>query len=294
MRGIFADFHCDGIEGVLHEKLGGFAVPRKALEGLARKVAEQGVRILTGVEVTGFDLQRGVVRAVETNHGRIRPELVIIGAGPWSGHFWRMLGLPEQINGRPMWTYWQLREGTVCTADPYVANNNAIAPVIHLDHSVPLISQDGRQITPGAWGIYWKMDHSGGVQGGGVPTYLGTSAEIEPYSRARSEVDTEFQDYFRAGLAWAMDRFRKPLQDQQRPNGGIGCFTPDNYPILDFVRSNVYLIADSNHGFKLLGAGKEVAKMLTSGPRRSLQPFRLNRYLTGDLHPSSRSPFPWN
>ena len=109
-------------------------------------------------------------------------------------------------------------------------------------------------------------------------------------------MDSGFQRYFRAGLAWAMDRFRNDGgRDQQRPNGGIGCFTPDNYPIIDFVKPNVFLIADSNHGFKLLGAGKEVAQMIADGqPRRSLEAFRLSRYATGQLHPTSRSPFPWN
>jgi glycine/D-amino acid oxidase-like deaminating enzyme len=150
-------------------------------------------------------------------------------------------------------------------------------------------------VDPGPWGIYWKKDATG-VQGGGVPVPLGPAAEIEPYGRASHEVDSGFQHYFRAGLAWAMDRFRADGgRDQQRPNGGIGCFTPDNYPIIDFVKPNVFLIADSNHGFKLLGAGKEVAQMIADGqPRRSLEAFRLSRYITGRLHPTSQSPFPWN
>jgi hypothetical protein len=63
---------------------------------------------------------------------------------------------------------------------------------------------------------------------------------------------------------------------------------------MDFALPNAYIIADSNHGFKLLGAGKEVAKMLLNGPRASLEAFRFSRYAEGKLHPSSQSPFPWN
>jgi glycine/D-amino acid oxidase-like deaminating enzyme len=305
MRTMFSDFHCEGIEAVLHEELGGYAAPRQTVAGLRKKVLEQGVRILDGVEVTGFDTQAGGVTAVETNRGKIRADLVIIGAGPWAGHFWKMLGLPPAIDclardggmvSRPMWTYWQLREGSIETDKPFLQDDGGIAPVIHLDHSIPLVdSESGEQIDPGPWGIYWKKD-STGVQGGGVPIPLGTSAEIDPYGRACSQVDAEFQRYFRAGLAWAMDRFKSNGgQDQLRPNGGIGCFTPDNYPIIDFVKPNVFLIADSNHGFKLLGVGKEVAGTIVGGqPRASLLPFALSRYATGKLHPSSRSPFPWN
>jgi glycine/D-amino acid oxidase-like deaminating enzyme len=305
MQTIFSDFHCEGIEGVLHEEIGGFATPPKTIAGLRKKAIESGVRILSGVEVTGFDLQSSGVSAVETSHGRIRTELVVIGAGPWSGHFWKMLGLPPAVDCRypdgrtvskPMWTYWQLREGSVVTEKPFLQNDGRIAPVIHLDHGIPLVDpKSGEQVDPGPWGIYWKKDATG-VQGGGVPTALGNSTEIEPYGRACPEVDTEFQRYFRAGLAWAMDRFRTDgSEDQKRPNGGIGCFTPDNYPIIDFVKPNVVLIADSNHGFKLLGVGKEVACSIVTGqPRAALQPFRFSRYAAGAPHPSSQSPFPWN
>src|SRR5437867_1909352 len=114
MRRLLGDFHCEGVEGVLHEKLGGFAVPRKTIAGLRQKAIERGVRIFSGVEVTGFDLGPAGVTAVETNHGRIRTDAIIIGAGPWSGHFWKMLGLPSTVElkapdgrvvTRPMWTY---------------------------------------------------------------------------------------------------------------------------------------------------------------------------------------------
>jgi hypothetical protein len=179
--------------------------------------------------------------------------------------------------------------------EPFLQDDGNIAPVIHLDHSIPFVDcQTGDLIEPGAWGIYWKKDAMG-VQGGGVPIRLGTRPEIEPYGRALKEVDAEFQRYFRAGLGWAIDRFKvRPGRDQRRPNGGIGCFIPGNYLIIDFLRLDVLRIADSNHGFKLLGIGKEVAHLIVHGPPRSLQPFRFSRYATGDLHANSQSPFSWN
>lgn len=305
MKAMYGDFHCEGIEGVLHEHDGGFSTPPKAVQGLTKKVEEQGIRLYRGVEVLGFDLQGGAVRGVRTNHGTIRPGLVVIGAGPWARHFWRMLDLPPiarlkapdgRIFERAMFTYWSLREGSVRTEQPYRKDDGKPGPVIHLDHSIPLIDPDTKQqIHPGPWGIYWKQDATG-VQGGGLPIPLGENVNIEPYGRANHDMDVEFQRYFGAGLAWAMDRFRGNgrAADVPRPNGGIGCFTPDNYPIIDMVNSNTFFIADSNHGFKMLGAGKEVAAQIFEGRRRSLYPFRLARFEEGDLHPTSHSPFPWN
>ena len=59
------------------------------------------MRIFTGVEVTGIDLHDGQVESVETDAGSIDTELVIAGAGPWSGHVWRMLSMwPSKMSGR--------------------------------------------------------------------------------------------------------------------------------------------------------------------------------------------------
>lgn len=54
------------------------------------------------------------------------------------------------------------------------------------------------------------------------------------------------------------------------------------------------MVADSNHGFKMLGVGKEVAELLTGGTSAALRPFRFSRFSEGALHPTSHSPYPWN
>jgi glycine/D-amino acid oxidase-like deaminating enzyme len=245
------------------------------------------------------------VTSLRTTRGDLRAELIVIGAGPWSGRLWNMLGLPmtatvKTADGaeaeRPLFTYWKLREGSVVTSRPFLQDDGRVGPVIHLDHTIPLVDPaTGARIDPGPWGIYWKKDATG-VQGGGVPIFLGSEAQFEPYGRANQDLDTGFQTYFRAGLAWAMDRFREADNrvDVERPNGGVGCFTLDNHPIIDMVRSNVYFVADSNHGFKMLGVGREIAAHIVEGaPRRVIQPFRLARFGEGTLHRRSRSPFPW-
>jgi glycine/D-amino acid oxidase-like deaminating enzyme len=78
------------------------------------------------------------------------------------------------------------------------------------------------------------------------------------------------------------------------PSGGLGCFTPDSFPVFDVFRENVYMIADSNHGYKMLGVGKLVAQEIVGETSQLLEPFRFSRYAKGDLHPVSSSPFPWS
>jgi hypothetical protein len=59
-------------------------------------------------------------------------------------------------------------------------------------------------------------------------------------------------------------------------------------------RQNAYVIADSNHGYKMIGVGALVARELLGEEQPLLAPFRFSRYRTGHLHPTSNSPFPWS
>jgi len=57
--------------------------------GLADKVEAAGVRIITGVTVTGFKQgSQGSIQSVETDKGDISTDYVVIGAGPWARQFW--------------------------------------------------------------------------------------------------------------------------------------------------------------------------------------------------------------
>lgn len=310
MRAIFPDWRARGLTSLLHEHRSGFAFNKDAMLGLAGKAEAAGVKILTGVKVTGFEFDSGgAVAAVQTNRGQIEVEQVIIGAGPWIGQLWAMLGLPDKIDLRDakgrlhpnqdMWTYWALREGAI-KIDPkkYLTADGKMPPVFHFDSLEPLISQqNGQVLNDGLWGVYWKQDRHG-VQGGAAPDNLGPTAQVDPYGPASPlyTVDEKFKEFWTSGLAHAMERFEgcRHLYDDI-PSGGIGCFTVDSFPVFDETPNipNVYIIADSNHGFKMIGVGKEVARVLMGEKSSVLYPFRYARFAEGDLHPVSNSPYPW-
>jgi hypothetical protein len=86
---------------------------------------------------------------------------------------------------------------------------------------------------------------------------------------------------------------RRP-QFSRDPSGGLGCFTPDSFPIFDTFCQNAYVVADSNHGYKMIGVGALVAAELMGERQALLEPFRFSRYAAGRLHPVSHSPFPWS
>ena len=315
MQGIFHDWQAQGITSVLHEMPGGYANNTRAMYGLAAKAEAEGVRIITGVTVSGFSRDASdSITEVETDKGNIDTDYVVIGAGPWARQFWEMLDMPKTISIKnpetgamtddiPMWIYWSLQEGTL-GVDPkmQVTNDGKMPPVIHVDSDAPLYSdEDGSLITDQMWGIYYKPDfHFDGVQGGAAPFIVDKNPDnvaVDPYGPMSPEfiVGPEFAHMWVSALAHCQKRFSGTMgRFKKEPSGGIGAFTPDSFPVFDRIRKNCYMIADSNHGYKMLGVGQLVARDICGDSSALLEPFRLSRYAEGKLHPVSHSPFPWS
>jgi methylglutamate dehydrogenase subunit A len=313
LTGMFSDWQAPGISVVLHEKRGGYANNVASLTGLAAKAEAAGVAIRAGVRVTGLAVDNGAVTAVQTDRGNIGCDQLVVAVGPWIRNLWAMLDLPDRIAvtgpdgtvhpDHPMWTYWALQEGTLAV-DPHEFRDNAgrQPPVLHVDSDQPLLDHiDGSLITDEMWGIYYKPDFSfGGVQGGAAPLRVDTPTErvaIDPDGPRSPEfvVGEDFVRMWTSALAHCHQRFegKRPLY-RREPSGGLGAFTPDSFPIFDTFQQNAYVIADSNHGYKMLGVGDLVAGELLGEPSTLLEPFRFARYRTGRLHPVSNSPFPWS
>ena len=108
-------------------------------------------------------------------------------------------------------------------------------------------------------------------------------------------VDDNFAHMWCSALAFCQKRFEGQIKHyKNEASGGLGCFTADSFPVIDRFRENVTVIADSNHGYKMIGLGKLVAEELTGPESELLKPFRFSRYAEGKLHPVSSSPFPWS
>ena len=315
MRHLFDDWQAQGITSVLHEKLGGYANNTRSMYGLAGKAEAEGVRILTGATVQEFERGNGsgAITAVVTDRGTVACDYVVIAAGPWVKSLWELLELPRAVNIKgsdgemhhdiPMWIYWSLQEGTL-GVDPKMqrTNDGEMPPVIHVDSDAPLVSDvDGSVITEEMWGIYYKPDfHFNGIQGGAAPFKVPTEPDkvaVDPYGPDSPDfvVGGEFSHMWCSALAHCQKRFEgQTPKYKDEPSGGIGAFTPDSFPVFDVFCENCYVIADSNHGYKMLGVGKLVAEEIAGASSALLEPFRFSRYEQGKLHPVSNSPFPWS
>ncbi|HEX6220079.1 MAG TPA: FAD-binding oxidoreductase [Acidimicrobiia bacterium] len=312
LTSVWPDFKHHTIDVVIHEKLSGYAGTAQAVAGLSELCRRHDVEIVPGVEVTGYEIQGGEVRAVETTAGTISAEVVILCMGAWIPKHWQMLGKPmtldvgyqdgSSVEDKDMWTYWRLEEGEVYFDGPYYTAENLNPPVLHIElMNTPVVDpSSGEELDDNVY-VYWKngterMERPG-IQGGGLPKVIGPSAHVEPYGHANDEyqADEVFADYFTAAMGMFMSRFEGIRPNfKERRNGGIGAFTPDNVPIIDWILPNVYMVADSNHGFKMTGIGKLVARELAGSQTVPvLAPFRFSRYAEGKAHGSGTTHSPW-
>ncbi len=304
MRSLYDDWRAPGLSVCLHERAGGYALNRESMLGLADLARAAGARIETGIAVIGFDSdQSGAVTTVHTSAGDIAVDQVVVAVGPWVPSLWSMLGLPDRLDVRrpdgdlvpdqPMWTYWYLQEGEAAF-DPaiFVTNDGVSSPVLHVDSDQPLHADDGTLITDDFWGVYFKPDRDS-VQGGAQPLTVGPEFQVDPYPTGT--VDAGFPDLWSASLSHCLTRFEGArTRYRQVRSGGVGAFTVDNFPVFDYMRPNVFVAADSNHGYKMIAVGKEIARVLGGEHSSLLHPFRYERFATGDLHPVSHSPYPWS
>jgi glycine/D-amino acid oxidase-like deaminating enzyme len=304
MRELYPDWRARGVSVCLHEHRGGFAFNRESMLGLAAKARAAGAEIVEGVEVQGFARDgSGAVTAVRTSAGDIAAEQVVIAVGPWVPQLWSMLGLPSRLDVRqpdgsvvhdqPMWTYWYLQEGEA-VFDPraFVRADGSLSGVLHVDSDAPLHADDGTLITDELWGVYFKPDRES-IQGGSAPLTVGPEFTVDPYPTGT--VEPGFPDLWCAALSHCLGRFEGArARYRQVRSGGAGAFTADNFPIFDYMAPNVYVAADSNHGYKMIAVGKEIAEVLEGGHSSLLRPFRYERFATGELHPVSHSPYPWS
>jgi glycine/D-amino acid oxidase-like deaminating enzyme len=291
------------VEAVLYESRGGWADAMQTVRYLADRARDAGARIAEGVEVTGFELGDDGVEAVLTSAGTIESEGVVAAPGPWAARLWEMLGLSPEVEvagarePRPLISYWKAQEGQFALPGVGLGGRaGREAPVVHLDQAAGLRSdRDGRELLPGAWGIYFHLGRTGtGVTGGGLPVLL-SDPELDPYGpdNPAHAAEPGFAEFFESGLATAFGRFRgRSGEWQVTLAGGIVAHTPDNYPVCDWVLPNAYAVVDSGHGFKMLALGRLAAEEILGG-EAGLDAYRLSRFARGETHRASAGPYPW-
>jgi sarcosine oxidase, subunit beta len=82
----------DTVVGGYHYRFGGHANPHRTLQAYAWAMQDHGGRVLQHRTVTGFRSDGGRVTAVETDHGPVGCDHLVLAAGPQTGRLSALLG----------------------------------------------------------------------------------------------------------------------------------------------------------------------------------------------------------
>jgi 4-methylaminobutanoate oxidase (formaldehyde-forming) len=246
--------------GALYIPGDGHLEPNNVTLELARRARQRGVKMQTGVRVTGFDFSpTGEVRQVQTNHGSIKTEIVVNAAGMWARQVGEMAGISlpitplvhQHLTTKPIPGH-ELPHDTPVLRDPF--------HLFYMREEVRGFLIGGFEVEPKAWSV------------DGVPWDF-TQKLLPP--------DWELFDPIMAGAIK-----RVPIlagaELMHLVNGPEG-ITPDSRPLVGPVpgRSGFFVAAGLSHtGFGGGGAlGQIVAEWIVNGePTSNVSELNVRRF----------------
>ncbi len=242
--------------------------PHTATFALAAAARDLGASILTQHRVTGIELtDKGAVKAVQTDAGRIETEVVVIAGGIWAPQVAAMAG-------------------AFMVSTPVDHQHAALlaVPGHELPHDMPCFRDPDNL-------IYGKSEAGGVVLGGYEPNPVARWIDGVPWDHAGTSLPPD-QARFEPLLAGAARRF--PFMGE----AGIvklvchpDAMTPDSNPLVGLVPGvrGLYMAAGlSLNGFGGGGGiGRSLAELITTGSSElDLHPYRPWRF--GPVHRDHR------
>jgi glycine cleavage system aminomethyltransferase T/glycine/D-amino acid oxidase-like deaminating enzyme len=242
--------------------------PHTATFALAAATRELGATVLTEHRVTGIELDdRGAVKAVQTNAGRIETEVIVVAGGIWAPQIAAMAG-------------------AFIVSTPVDHQHAALlaVPGNELPHNMPCFRDPDNL-------IYGKSEAGGVVLGGYEADPVARWIDGVPWNHAGTSLPPD-QARFEPLLAGAARRF--PFMGE----AGIvklvchpDAMTPDSNPLVGAMPGvpGLYLAAGlSLNGFGGGGGiGRSLAELITTGsPELDLHPYRPWRF--GPVHRDHR------
>ena len=234
------------IYGGLLQRRAGTARHDAVAWGYARGASERGVDLIQQCEVTGIDIENGVVRGVQTTRGAIRAKKVGIVVAGRSGQVAAMAGMRLPIESHVLQAF--VTEG--------------LKPVID------------NVISFGMGHFYISQSDKGGLVFGG---------DLDFYASYASRGNLPMVEHVMEAGMTLMPMIGKAKV--LRSWGGIMDMTPDGSPIIDKTETEGLFINCGwcYGGFKAVpGSGNSFAHLMATGTHHApAANFRLDRFRTG-------------
>ncbi|MEW6159075.1 MAG: FAD-dependent oxidoreductase [Verrucomicrobiota bacterium] len=145
-RKLFPLMTTDGVEGALYFPTDGSARASILAQALADGARERGASFVSQSRVIGFGIERGYIKAVQTQHGPIEAEHVVLASGIWSPRLGRLAGVSIPLT--PMQHQYAVTEPLAELADHTVINLRDPDLLVYLRQDGQSISMGGYEHTP--------------------------------------------------------------------------------------------------------------------------------------------------
>jgi len=263
------EFQADGLALAAYEAEAGYADPYATAAAFAARAGKLGAAIVTGVAVTGIDVDGSTVRGVVTERGPVRAALVVNCAGPWAAPVARMAGITLPV--RP-----------------------GLLQMVAFNPQFPGWTRTSPTWVDMSTMTYCRPDAAGYMlAGGGMAENQSLAAEeIDPDegpARPPALFEAEIHDKLVRRCAWARKMSR--VRSWSGPDGT----SPDFHLIfgpVPGVRRYLQVVGGSGNSFKLSPAtGEAVAEYVATGrcsyldvEAFSITRFSENRTFRGGYH----------
>lgn len=243
----------DGLIGATYCATDGSGSPSDVAYAFARRSRDMGVKVVEGVEVTGFDLEAGRVNGVRTTAGAISCGTVLIAAGPWTGAVGKLAAVDIPVFPHPRQAF-------------------SVTPVDELGDLFPFTIDLSSS-------VYIHQDPSSIVLGGGD--------RARPYS-FEATLDWSRFDY----VVESATRRVPALEEARSLSGWCGLreMTPDDHAILGPLgepRGMWCAGGFSGHGFMHApAAGRIMAEWMLNGAAPAdidVAAFAIERFASGQM-----------
>jgi glycine cleavage system T protein len=235
--------------------LGGLLTPAdgiaKALLAAEAMARASGARAFGDCEVTGFDIQRGAVRAVETSLGTIAAPRVVLCAGIWGPKVARLAGVAVPLT--PVQHQYAV---TAPLAELAGETREVVHPILrHQDHSL----------------YYRQLADRYGIGNYRHEPRLTDPEEIRPPGGPEQPSILPFTP---EDFSAAHDETRRLLPavgsaPLERTFNGLMSFTPDGFPLLgETARVRGLWLAEAIWVTHAGGTGKALAELMVEGDVR--------------------------
>lgn len=260
--------------GCTYSPQDGHVNPFKLNLGFAKAAKREGAELLIDAEVTGFKMQGGKIKGIQTTKGDVDAELVIIAAGAWSPILGQKLGMDLPIKPR---------RGQIMITEPvapYVVGDILSAQyIVAKYHPETLRDSTNRGIQLGV-GLALSQTAKGDI-------LIGATREFVDYDLKVT------REGIREVLKNAT-RIMPGLKDINiiRIMAGVRPYTPDGLPLVGFVKGIDGLFMAAGHegdGIALSAiTGKIVSQLITEGKAytdvSALDPNRFDLFATSGEH----------